>query len=720
VELQPKVHEALELFLSRPGELVGKEELLGALWPNTYVGEEVLTQVIHKLRHALDDDARAPRILQTVLRRGYRFLPEIVVVDGAPSAEISAAPVPVAVPAAPAPPPVHAVTALSPAPPAATVDAPPAPPPAAPPVAPVTISAAPTAAAPRRRLVSGLALGALALAALAAALLLLYPPRPHSLVPGKLTRVRLTATPEREQEAVFSPEGRTYAYAAYDARSGTYDLYTAALAGSAPVRLTSGPDDDTYPQFSPDGTSISFNRRRPGERTAIWSVASLGGNARLLVADAAWATWSPDGREIAFVRHKEEGGIVSLRRRDLESGAEREVARVRGPISSLRWAARGDQLAFTDERVLWVVPAGGGHPRQVGPQAEYVRSLAWEPSGEALICDASWGGGGTNDLWRVRLAGGAPEPLMAGRGGTYHPDVSPRGDSLLYVDEHKVRQLWVVRADGGEPRPLHAPTTVECVAWSPDHSRVAFDDWEPRPGEGSLALFEMGGDERQLGWGICPTFSPDGRALAFLGGVDRGLWTLDLASGQRRRALADAGTAGFVEANHRRRAAWSPDAARLAYPTRGRDVDGLAVVERATGRERLLLPGDFSGAAWSPDGRWIAAPGVAHEGSGVYVVAAEGGRGRRLSAARPYNSAPIWAADSGSVYVLVDETRRPRLRRIGLAGAELGEIELARPDDPSFWGIFDVTGDPERGWLYLLERYEGDIFLLGPPSISRR
>jgi Tol biopolymer transport system component len=405
---------------------------------------------------------------------------------------------------------------------------------------------------------------------------------------------------------------------------------------------------------------------------------------------------------------------VSLHRGDLYTGVEGVVGTCAGGLASLRWAPRGDHLAFTDERALWVVPAAGGKPAQVGPPADYVRSLAWEPGGDALICDASWPGG-SNDLWRVRLAGGAPEPLMAGGGGTYHPDVSPDGRSLLHVAEHKVRQLWVVRGDGSDPRPLQAPTTIECVAWSPDRSRVAFDDWEPRPGESSLVLVEMeGGEQRQLGWGICPTFSADGRALAFLGGVDRALWTLDLASGQRRRVLADAGVPGFVEANHRRRVAWSPDGTLVAYPTRGRPVDGLATVERRTGNERLLVAGEFGGAAWSPDGRWIATEGVEGDRSGVYLVEAASGRGRWLSPARSYNAAPTWAPDSRSLFVLLDETRRPRLRQIGLDGRELGEIELGRPDDPSFWGIFDVTGDPRHGWLYLLERYEGDLFLLAP------
>lgn len=77
--LQPLVQQALDVFLSRPGQLIPKEDLMAALWPDTIVGEEALTQVIAKLRRALGDDPREPRFLETVVKRGYRFLvpPEI-------------------------------------------------------------------------------------------------------------------------------------------------------------------------------------------------------------------------------------------------------------------------------------------------------------------------------------------------------------------------------------------------------------------------------------------------------------------------------------------------------------------------------------------------------------------------------------------------------------------------------------------------------------------
>ncbi|MBL9027597.1 MAG: AAA-like domain-containing protein [Myxococcales bacterium] len=86
VELQPKLREALALFCSRSGQLITRDELLDTLWPDVVVNEEALTQLIKKLRRALDDDAREPRFLQTVLKRGYRFLHAVPVgaASGAP------------------------------------------------------------------------------------------------------------------------------------------------------------------------------------------------------------------------------------------------------------------------------------------------------------------------------------------------------------------------------------------------------------------------------------------------------------------------------------------------------------------------------------------------------------------------------------------------------------------------------------------------------------
>src|SRR5690349_18705767 len=74
VKITPKSLAVLRLLAARPGQVVSKEELLQVVWAGTAVSDTALTSCIKELRRALRDDARQPRYLQTVHRRGFRFL----------------------------------------------------------------------------------------------------------------------------------------------------------------------------------------------------------------------------------------------------------------------------------------------------------------------------------------------------------------------------------------------------------------------------------------------------------------------------------------------------------------------------------------------------------------------------------------------------------------------------------------------------------------------
>jgi DNA-binding winged helix-turn-helix (wHTH) protein/tetratricopeptide (TPR) repeat protein/TolB-like protein len=89
VPLAPKPFETLLLLASRTPRLVSKSELMEALWPGTFVTEDVLVQCIVEIRRVLGDSAREPRFVATVPRRGYRFLAEVVVL---PEEALAAAP----------------------------------------------------------------------------------------------------------------------------------------------------------------------------------------------------------------------------------------------------------------------------------------------------------------------------------------------------------------------------------------------------------------------------------------------------------------------------------------------------------------------------------------------------------------------------------------------------------------------------------------------------
>ncbi len=76
--LEPKVMDLLCLLAAEPGRVWSKDQLSEALWPGLVLGEDSLARTVSKLRQALGDDARAPRWVETIAKRGYRWLPEPV------------------------------------------------------------------------------------------------------------------------------------------------------------------------------------------------------------------------------------------------------------------------------------------------------------------------------------------------------------------------------------------------------------------------------------------------------------------------------------------------------------------------------------------------------------------------------------------------------------------------------------------------------------------
>lgn len=77
LRVEPKVMDLLFLLAAQPGRVVAREAILEALWPGVVVGDDSLARTISKLRQALGDDARAPRYVETIAKRGYRLLADV-------------------------------------------------------------------------------------------------------------------------------------------------------------------------------------------------------------------------------------------------------------------------------------------------------------------------------------------------------------------------------------------------------------------------------------------------------------------------------------------------------------------------------------------------------------------------------------------------------------------------------------------------------------------
>ena len=672
VVLQPKVLDALLLFVANQGQLLTKERLLAELWPDVVVGEEALTQVVRKLRQALGDDIREPRFIQTVLKRGYRFLPEVV------EDERSA-----------------------PAPRPARLDTPSA-----------TAAMADESRSPRGRARLLRSAVLVTVLALSAGVMLVWRVG-RGAAPGGVEwrAARLTAQPEREQEGVFSPDGRSYAFEANV--EGQFDLFVALFSGGRRVRLTETPDDDEfYPQFAADGGTLVFTREPvAGGAPSVWAVPTFGGDEVLLVADASYGALSPDGTGLAYARFLRDG-LFALRFRELEGGEERELARTDEWLGSVAWSPDGGSIAFATPTKIWLAPLAGT-PRALVTGLDEARTVSWEPDGSAVWHDgASAGPGGR--IWRQRLDGPA-EPLTGEPSGAWHPAMARDGRRILVTVEHKTRQLWRADADGRDLRPLPLPTTAECFDVDSTGERLVWSDWEAAPGQGSLKMIEIGtGTTRALGDGLCPAFSPDGRSVAYLSvGDPVNLETIDLGSGDRRIVARELGAPGFVEANLDRRPSWSPDGQRLAVERAGKEGWRLELVDLRSQEVRTLVEGELETATFSPDGSRLAVCAATPLGSGLHLIELESGAGRRITADCSYRSAPIWSADGTTLRFLRGERRDPRLVAVDLEGKLVGEdLHFERPADPAFWGIFEARALAANGWIVFSERYEGDLFLL--------
>ena len=108
VVLRPKTFDLLMYLVEHAGELVTKEELLAAIWPETVVADSALTVSVSELRKALDETARAPQYVTTVHRRGYRFIAPVTSLESSAPFTPSTLPEPPQVEAPEAPPPLAA------------------------------------------------------------------------------------------------------------------------------------------------------------------------------------------------------------------------------------------------------------------------------------------------------------------------------------------------------------------------------------------------------------------------------------------------------------------------------------------------------------------------------------------------------------------------------------------------------------------------------------
>ena len=249
LNLQDQPLKVLECLLERPGELVTREALRQRLWPgDTFVDfEQGVNAAVKRLRETLADSAESPRFVETLPRRGYRFIAPVERDDRDRSG------------LAPSAPDQRASLAGKPAPPA-LVEKPPA--------------------AARRGRHALIAAGAIALVLMTIAAWLRRASPETPVAPLRL--VALTTLTGSEYGPTFSPDGSQVAFAWDGEQQDNSDIYVKLVGSSDVRRLTTHAAVDSAPQWSPDGKWIAYARSESPTSSQIRLMSSLGGSDRAL------------------------------------------------------------------------------------------------------------------------------------------------------------------------------------------------------------------------------------------------------------------------------------------------------------------------------------------------------------------------------------------------------------------------------------------------------
>jgi Tol biopolymer transport system component/DNA-binding winged helix-turn-helix (wHTH) protein len=497
LKLQDHPFRVLALLLERPGELISRDELREKLWVDTFVEfDHSLNTAINKIRGALGDPADNPRFIETLPRRGYRF---IFPVAGGPVA------------AAPA----VSVGSIQTAPPT------------------------PPADAVRARRGLWCAGTAAVLAVLAAAAIygprFLGPPSPNR--DAALRPVPLTSFPGEEHGPSFSPDGTQVAFC-WDGEKGDYDIYVQVIGTANPLPITDDPADEMTPAWSPDGRQVAFIRVS-SDRQAVYVMPPLGGPQRKVAefsdVDTFDLAWWPDSKSLLIAARESPEETLGLYRLFLDSGQTQRLTSPGSAAEEDRFQAvspDGKTLAFargtTARSQLYVASLGGGGRQQLTSYSgtELIYGLAWAADGRSLVYSVL-NESNIGSFWRISARGGEPQPLPTlslGR-ACGRPSISRQGGKLAFeISPMLDSNVWLYElpssGNPSEPQKLTDATRIDATPRvSPDGTRIAF--CSGRTGRGQIWVCDRDGSNLfQLtdfdpGPAAVPQWSPDGRQIAF-------------------------------------------------------------------------------------------------------------------------------------------------------------------------------------------------------------
>jgi len=686
IVLGSKAFEVLIYLLQHAGAVVSKEELLKAVWPESFVEESNLSQHIYGLRKAFAD--RAGYIL-TIPGRGYQFTADVQTVSAA-TESLQSQPgqtQPGGVLVQTVRERTHVVIHES---------------------APAGMAPAPNLQLPLpdRKLSSRFVAVTVAVSlAIASICLLAY----WFLVRRAAVPIRVSSylqiTHDGHDKYLSGTDGSRLYFTQRSPQLGEQ----VAVSGGTPALVPNPIPNSWVGDVSPDGSTVLISVEAGGmtSSSTLWSSAILGGSLRRL-APAVSSAWSPDGDNIAYAT--QDGDLYTIR----SDGTQPDkLASVGGFVSSLSWSPDGKILRLVKDNKLWQISARGaglqellGEWRNASPKTQG----RFAPDGRFFfICDGQ--------LWtldeRHRLFGKtSAEPVQLTSGPVHWTDPVPSKDGRKLFAVGATRRGELVRYDApsGKFLPFLGGISAEFVDFSKDGKSllyVTFPDgilWRTNR-DGSVPI--------QLTsppvYPKLPRWSPDGKQIVFVDQSPQGasaIYTIPSEGGAAPVRLLPNDPQPETDPG------WSPDGSSLVFSTSPEEFTNPKPVLRIlnlASRQVTLVPGSegLYSPRWSPDGKFIAASTVDSLAMKVFNIAT-----RQWSA---LNTGPVafpnWSADSRSIEYLcwLDD---PVIRRIPIDG---GKPAVAAPlKGEQYTGAYTswLGLDPSDTPITLLDRGTKDIYAL--------
>jgi Tol biopolymer transport system component/predicted Ser/Thr protein kinase len=524
---------------------------------------------------------------------------------------------------------------------------------------------------------------------------------------------RLSASSDKTATPALSPDGRMLCYAQQTA-DGRTDLYVGRIAGGARVRLTNDDAIEEDPKFSPDGDMVAFTRVQGADGVAeVRVLPSLGGDIVSTIPRAANATWSPDGRRLAYVRQNESGALALVISGvdGLEPSVILAADSVYPRLQNPAWSPDGRHVTVVRSTggaagELWLVPVDAGAPRRLlnEPASTFSDFPAFTRDGRGIV-HASNRGGSTN-LWLLPVRGGTPVRLTTGPGPDESPTVADDG-SIAFLNSRWRDLLQVFDAVTGVRRTLltHTPY-LWGPAISPDGQEIAFTRSEV---DGAWHIWSVplaGGTAKRLtstdAGELYPRWSPDSAYVWFH------TWNQPRRFGRVPRNGGPVEWMSLGGESHDGYAAPSPDGTQIAFVRADEQTERI-YIERATGgAPRLLTSSPGSVPAWSPDGSRIAFSRDRQVSGGIFVVNADGSGQRQLTKEGGW---PVWWPDGSRIgYLALDAAGNQQIRVVPAAGGTpipLAQVRLVGVNHP-----FAVSPDGRSIVVGNSEHVSDEIWLL--------